>query len=256
VHSGGALKSELRNNEGLLFIDIISQSDIAFVISVIKNGWDVWDQIISMKELGATVHGEQEVKVRPLFTEGTGKKKKQGKSLWSYEGMKYFKRAEKTRRKVYEDKEMMRGIYGGFEPWLIKYGKEITVVKNSMKILHSVIARWASKDERKSGKSVEPESNESEDKEEKGYCLDKGNNLLSRTWLREEREKQKTNKDRNDKRQCNYNKRNNNVNSNDSEDGEGNVSGGGSRERLDKRQQGRKGNKSDSPGKVMRGSKR
>ncbi len=38
--------------------------------------------------------------------------------------------------------------------------------------------------------------------------------------------------------------------------GEDNVSGGGSRERLDKRQQGRKDNKSDSPGKVTRGSKR
>jgi hypothetical protein len=41
-----------------------------------------------------------------------------------------------------------------------------------------------------------------------------------------------------------------------SEDGEDNVSGGSSRERLDKRQQGRKGNNSDSPGKVTRGSKR
>ncbi len=46
------------------------------------------------------------------------------------------------------------------------------------------------------------------------------------------------------------------MNSSDSEDGEDNVSGGGSKERLDKRQQGRKGNKSDSPGKVTRGSKR
>ncbi len=53
-----------------------------------------------MKELGAAVHGEREVKVRPLFTEGTGKKKEQGKSLWSDEGMKYFKHAEKTWRKV------------------------------------------------------------------------------------------------------------------------------------------------------------
>ncbi len=85
----------MRNNEGLSFIDIISPSDLAFVISVIKNGWDVWDQKIRMKELGAAVHGEQEVKVRPLFTEGTGKKKEQGKSLWSDEGMKYFQRAEK-----------------------------------------------------------------------------------------------------------------------------------------------------------------
>jgi hypothetical protein len=29
--------------------------------------------------------------------------------------MKYFKHAEKMWRKVCKDKEMMRGIYGGFE---------------------------------------------------------------------------------------------------------------------------------------------
>jgi hypothetical protein len=64
------------------------------------------------------------------------------------------------------------------------------------------------------------------------------------------------NKDRNDNRQCKNNERNTNVNSSNSEDGDDNVNGGGSRERLDKRQQGRKGNKSDCPGKVTRGSKR
>jgi hypothetical protein len=46
------------------------------------------------------------------------------------------------------------------------------------------------------------------------------------------------------------------VNSSDSEDGEDNVSDGSSREILDKKQQGQKCNKSDSLGKVMRGSKR
>jgi hypothetical protein len=75
AHSNSAIKRELRNNGGLLFDDIISPSDIAFVISEIKNGRDVWDQKIRMKEMGAAVHGKQNVKVRPLFTEGTGEKK-------------------------------------------------------------------------------------------------------------------------------------------------------------------------------------
>ncbi len=101
VHSNSVIKSELRNNEGLSLVDIISPSNTVFVISVIKNGQDVWDQKIRMKELGAAVHGKQEVTLMPLFTEGTGKKKEQGKSLWSDEGMKYFMRVEKTWRKVF-----------------------------------------------------------------------------------------------------------------------------------------------------------
>ncbi len=59
AHSDSGIKSELRNDEGVSFVNIISPSNIVFVISVIKNGWDVWDQKIRMKELGAAVHNEQ-----------------------------------------------------------------------------------------------------------------------------------------------------------------------------------------------------
>jgi hypothetical protein len=53
AHSDSAIKNELRNNEGLSFADIICPSNIAFVISVINNGQNVWDQTIRMRELGA-----------------------------------------------------------------------------------------------------------------------------------------------------------------------------------------------------------
>jgi hypothetical protein len=49
-----------------------------------------------MKQLGAALHGDRETKKQPLFTGGKGKKKEQGKSLWSGVGVKYFKRAEKN----------------------------------------------------------------------------------------------------------------------------------------------------------------
>jgi hypothetical protein len=94
VNSDSDIKTDLKNNEGLSFIDKITPSDIALVISVLKNGCKVWDQNIKMMQLGAAVHGDRETKKRPLFTGGKGKKKEQGKSLWSGEGLKYFKRTE------------------------------------------------------------------------------------------------------------------------------------------------------------------
>jgi hypothetical protein len=90
------IKNDLKNNKGFLLIDRITPSDIAFVISILKNGCDVWDQTIKMKQLGAVVHGERETILRPLFTGGKGKKKEQGMSLWSNEGLKYFRPAEKN----------------------------------------------------------------------------------------------------------------------------------------------------------------
>ncbi len=117
-----------------------------------------------------------------MFTGGKGKKKEQGKSLWSGEGLKYFKHAEKKWREVYADDEKMRIMYGGFESWLNKYGKDITVGKNSNKKLHLVMARWTLKDNDMSRKTLELECNISKEEEEADeYCSDKGYNLLSKT---------------------------------------------------------------------------
>jgi hypothetical protein len=96
VYPDTAIKKDSKNNEGFSFIDRITPSDIAFVISILKNDCDVWDQTIKMKQLDAAVHGEREARLRPLFTGGKGQKKEQGMSLWSVEGLKYFRHAEKN----------------------------------------------------------------------------------------------------------------------------------------------------------------
>jgi hypothetical protein len=132
------------------------------------------------------------------------KKKEQDKSLWSGEGLKYFKRAGKKWREVYADDEKMQMMYGGFESWLNKYGKDITVRKNSNETLHLVMAWWTSKDNDMSRKTLELERNISKEEEEDNrYCSDKGYNLLSKMWSREDRDKEKRNKgidvDRTDK---------------------------------------------------------
>jgi hypothetical protein len=103
VYPDTDIKRDLKNHEGFLFIDKITPSDIAFVISILKNGRNVWDQTMKIKQLGAAVHGERETRLRPLLTGGKGKKKKQGMSLWSVEGLKYFRRAEKKWKEVYTD---------------------------------------------------------------------------------------------------------------------------------------------------------
>ena len=62
VYSDSDIKTDSKNNEGLSFVDKITPSGIVFVISVLKNGRNVWDQNIKMKQLGAAVHGDRETK--------------------------------------------------------------------------------------------------------------------------------------------------------------------------------------------------
>ncbi len=65
----------MKNNEGLSFVDRITPNDIAFVISVIKNGRNMWDQNIKMKQLGAAVHGDRKTKNDHCLLEGKERKR-------------------------------------------------------------------------------------------------------------------------------------------------------------------------------------
>jgi hypothetical protein len=82
---------------GRSYLDIIGPNDIAYIISLIKNSKEMWDQDIRMQELGAQAIGSQEEKLWPLFTSGSGQKRTQGKRLWNIEGMKYFHSVKKTK---------------------------------------------------------------------------------------------------------------------------------------------------------------
>jgi hypothetical protein len=60
--------------------------------------------------------------------------------LWNKEGIKYFKQAETEWIAVYKDEKLMSILYSGWESWLEKKGKEMTVEEDSDKNLHSVMA--------------------------------------------------------------------------------------------------------------------
>jgi hypothetical protein len=194
THSDSEIKQELKSNEGMSFLDLITPSDIAFVICIVKNARHVWDQTIRKIGLGEQVGdiGENEAKVQPLFTKGVGKKKEQGRSLWSDEGMKYYRHTETVWRKVYKDELIMKDLYRGFDKWLNTYGREIIVSKTSSKSLHSVLARWIAKEDENNNNGLEGTEevgsiNGSDDDEEEGYFSDKGNNTLSIIFAKEDR---------------------------------------------------------------------
>jgi hypothetical protein len=61
-----------------VFLELISPSDIAYVLPLIKNDTGVWDQDVRMV---ANPHCGGEKKLCPLFTSGKGKNRLFGKSV-------------------------------------------------------------------------------------------------------------------------------------------------------------------------------
>ncbi len=74
-------------------MELISPSDIAYMLALIKNGKGVWDQDVQMV---ANPHGGREKKLRSLFTSGKGKKRLFGKSVWMRERLEYFYTVERN----------------------------------------------------------------------------------------------------------------------------------------------------------------
>ncbi len=184
------------------FIDMITPSDIAYVICLVKNGKDMWDQKIQQMESG----DDAEKKLRPLYTGGQGKRKELGKSLFSNEGVKIFKWAEKKWKEMYKNENMMRILYRGFEDWLNDVRKQIKVGDNSYRTYHLVMAMWRAEEmednkAKKGGKAVpsnnsDESTNESDDNDNnKEYMSDSGLRLLSKKWLKEEMERKKRSKE-------------------------------------------------------------
>ena len=72
---------------------------------------------------------DPEKKLKPLFTSGNDQKRTLGNSLWNLDGMKYFHRAEKRWRQVYDNEKDMRVLYNGWERWITTTGAGIRWIK-------------------------------------------------------------------------------------------------------------------------------
>ncbi len=97
-----------------VFLELISSSDIAYMLALIKNGKGVWDQDVRM---AANLHGSGEKKMHPLFTSGKGKTRLFGKSVWMRDGLEYFYMAESNWKKVYTSKNLFSRLCSEWDYW-------------------------------------------------------------------------------------------------------------------------------------------
>jgi hypothetical protein len=99
--------------------------------------------------------------------------------------MIYYRHTEKVWRKVYKDETIIKELYWEFDKWLHTYGRGIIVSKTSSKSLHSVLARYITKNDTNNNQGLEAGTdgvesiNGSDDDEADGYFSDEGNNTLS-----------------------------------------------------------------------------
>ena len=164
LHSDRYIKKTLADNPGKSFLAVIGPSDVAYVISLLKNSIDVWKYDIERPE-GA--------RPKPLYTKGENMKKEFGKTGWNAAGMQYFEDALKAWKKVFStanDNPHFTLLSGGWNEWLQDVGTNINPAGWTRKDLSRVLAT------RQKGDTAVDDDSESddalEDEEEAGYDSD------------------------------------------------------------------------------------
>ena len=125
IHPDTHWKRAMKMNPNTVWFQLITPSDIAFVISLMKNGMPVWKRKTALFESDVL----RNTTVKPLFTSGEGQKRRFGKSTWNKEGLKYFHKVEATWQEAYSDREQMSALVNGWEKWEptddLKKGKDL-----------------------------------------------------------------------------------------------------------------------------------
>jgi hypothetical protein len=94
------------------FFRYVTPSDIAYILSLIKNGKDMWDQTKWRQENPEARH---EMRAKLLFSTGEGKRRESEKTVWNNDGLEFFYTVERNWTKVYNSKEQFSVLVNGWE---------------------------------------------------------------------------------------------------------------------------------------------
>jgi hypothetical protein len=148
-------KKMMTLNPGWPFICLFTPSDIAYVLAVIKNGQEMWDQ-------AKNPSASPEKKLRPLFSSGEGRKKESGISMWNKEGLEFYYTVEKNWKKLYNDKAKFSVLINGWETWEPKD-------KNKKNALRTY---WSNEEEDMSSEKTGTQKKAWWEQEDEGYNTD------------------------------------------------------------------------------------
>jgi hypothetical protein len=155
----------LLNNPGATFLDVITASDVAYAISLIKNGRLVWleqlctaksnrngDEMDAINEMMIADEEEQDKeeeeeedvkktkktkqktkKLQPMFTSGEGKKRTFGITTWNDQGKEFFATTLENWKFAFDSNDVQYKILRRhWDRWLKTEGREMNIELDGM----------------------------------------------------------------------------------------------------------------------------
>ena len=171
VHSDTYYKNMLMENPGATFLDIITPSDVAYVVALMENSRQMW----------TTPSDEDGNKVRPLFTSGDNMKRTYGMNIWNEDGMDFYESAYMFWHAAFNTRcDHYKILQKHWDKWIGQNGKTLLIGKSehSKKTAYSVLATRDAADVRRRAKKDTPR----QVKEFKYDSDDEGGNICAGNW--------------------------------------------------------------------------
>jgi len=132
VLSDRHIKNTLSSSPGMSFLDMIGPSDIAYVVTVLKNSKAAWLHDTADKTAAIP---------KPLFTRGESKKRVFGNTTMNKDGQDYFKEGVKNWKKVFDPTSTgFSNLKSEWEQWLKDEGSAVNTDTWRRKNICSLLA--------------------------------------------------------------------------------------------------------------------
>jgi len=162
VHSDRYIKSALMKDPGTSFLDIVCASDVAYVICLLANSYEIWIDALNNKNKDGTKQGKKDKK-KPHFTAGEGKKWVFGECMWNEEGKNAYVYALRNWQKAFDPKDPeYKMLRDGWEQWVSTKAQTMVLGTWTKKTITSVLAT------RTEEEVSNAKSNNSDEEEEAG----------------------------------------------------------------------------------------
>jgi hypothetical protein len=169
VHSDRYHQNLLTENPGATFLDVITPSDIAYVIALMENGKNMW----------TTPKDDDGNKVKPLFTSGENMKRTYGMNIWNEDCMDFYDAAYMFWHAAFNSScEHYKILSKYWDRWIVRNGKTLLIGKSehSKKSAYSVLAtRDAAEVARRAKRAIRPVVEFKYDSEDDGGNICAGN---------------------------------------------------------------------------------
>ena len=124
LYGVNAINKWLKTNTNKSFIDMVTTSDIAYVVSLLRNSKEVWEQDLDISQMNPSEQKKYKdgcegyVVKKPIFSGGVNTKRTYCGVMWNAQGRTFYDDVRMKWDLAFDDEETWDKLCSGWDEWI------------------------------------------------------------------------------------------------------------------------------------------